>query len=55
MEHDPKRTKPNYSGNVAKIEDGMISVIEGNSGDSCRRNQHPVRECVIMGYEVPKY
>ncbi len=54
-EFGPQDGKPDHTGIVEKVEDGVIWTIEGNSADSCRRNQHPVGEYVIMGYGVPKY
>ena len=54
-EFGPQDGKPDHTGIVEKVVDGMVWTIEGNSGDSCRRNQHPVGEYVIMGYGVPKY
>ena len=54
-EFGPQDGKPDHTGIVEKVVDGVIWTIEGNSGDSCRRNQHPVGEYVIMGYGVPKY
>ena len=54
-EFGPQDGKPDHTGIVEKVENGMIWVIEGNSGDSCRRTQHPVGEYVIMGYGCPRY
>ena len=54
-EFGPQDGKPDHTGIVEKVLDGVVWTIEGNSGDSCRRNQHPVGEYVIMGYGVPKY
>ena len=54
-EFGPQDGKPDHTGIVEKVLDGVVWTIEGNSGDSCRRNQHPVGEHVILGYGVPKY
>ena len=54
-EFGPQDGKPDHTGIVEKVVDGVIWTIEGNSADSCRRNQHPVGEYVITGYGVPKY
>lgn len=54
-EFGPQDGKPDHMGIVAKVENGTIWTIEGNSGDACRMNQHPVGEYVIMGYGVAKY
>ena len=54
-EFGPQDGKPDHTGIVEKVVDGVIWTIEGNSGDSCRRNQHPVGEYVIMGYGCPDY
>ncbi|MBO4888212.1 MAG: CHAP domain-containing protein [Firmicutes bacterium] len=47
--------KPDHTGIVEKVVDGVVWTIEGNSADSCRRNQHPVGEYVILGYGSPQY
>lgn len=54
-EFGPQDGKPDHTGIVEKVENGVIWIIEGNSGDSCRRSQHPVGEYVIMGYGCPRY
>ena len=54
-EFGPQDGKPDHTGIVEKVIDGVVWTIEGNSGDSCRRNQHPVGEYVIMGYGCPRY
>ena len=54
-EFGPQDGKPDHTGIVAKVENGTIWTIEGNSGDACRMNQHPVGEYVIMGYGCPRY
>ena len=54
-EFGPQDGKSDHTGIVEKVENGVIWVIEGNSGDSCRRSQHTVGEYVIMGYGWPRY
>ncbi len=54
-EFGPQDGKPDHTGIVAKVENGIIWTIEGNSGDACRMNQYSVGEYVIMGYGCPKY
>ena len=51
----PQDGKPDHVGIVEKVVDGVIWTIEGNSGDSCRRNQRSVGEKVILGFGCPKY
>ena len=54
-EFGPQDGKPDHTGIVERVVDGVIYTIEGNSGDSCRRNEHPVGEKVILGFGVPRY
>ena len=54
-EFGPQDGKPDHTGIVEKVEKGVVCVIEGNSGDSCRRSQHTDGEYVIMGYGCPRY
>ena len=54
-EFGPQDGKPDHTGIVEKVENGIVWTIEGNSADSCRRNQHSVGEYVILGYGCPKY
>lgn len=54
-EFGPQDGKPDHTGIVVKVENGIVWTIEGNSGDACRMNQHPVGEYVIMGYGCPRY
>ena len=54
-EFGPQDGKPDHTGIVEKVENGVIWIIEGNSGDSCRRSQHTVGEYVIIGYGCPLY
>ena len=54
-EFGPQDGKPDHTGIVERVVDGVIYTIEGNSGDSCRRNEHPVGEKTILGFGVPKY
>ena len=54
-EFGPQDGKPDHTGIVEKVVDGVVYTVEGNSGDSCRQNQHPVGEYVILGYGCPEY
>ena len=54
-EFGPQDGKPDHTGIVEKVENGVIWIIEGNSGDSCRRSQHTVGEYVIIGYGCPLF
>ena len=54
-EFGPQDGKPDHTGIVEKVVDGVVYTVEGNSGDSCQQNQHPVGEYVIMGYGCPEY
>lgn len=40
---------------VEKVENGRVYTIEGNSGDSCRRRDHPLGFYEILGYGIPAY
>lgn len=51
----PQDGKPDHTGIVQKVENGMIYTVEGNSGDSCRINSYPVSHYEILGYGVPGY
>ena len=54
-EFGPQDGKPDHTGIVERVVDGVVYTIEGNSGDSCIRNEHPVGKKVILGFGVPKY
>ena len=44
-----------HVGIVEKVENGIVYTVEGNSGDSCRVNQHSIGNHQIYGYGVPQY
>ena len=45
----------NHVGIVARVEDGRIYTIEGNTGDSCRERSYPLGYYEILGYGIPAY
>jgi len=44
-----------HVGMVEYAENGVVHTIEGNSGDSCRRQSYPIGSSVIVGYGTPIY
>lgn len=44
-----------HTGIVEKVENGMVYIIEGNSGDTCRKKSYPIGYYEILGYGVPAY
>lgn len=46
---------PDHTGIVEKIENGYVYTIEGNTSDSCRRQQYTVGNPNIFGYGTPSY
>ena len=48
----PQDGQADHVGIVEKCENGIVYTVEGNSGDSCRRNQYPVGQYEILGYGV---
>lgn len=44
-----------HVGIVEKVENDIVYIVEGNSGDSCRINQYSVGHYEILGYSVPQY
>lgn len=46
---------PDHVGVVEKVENGIITVIEGNFSNSVKRRQIPVNYRYIRGFGVPKY
>jgi len=46
---------PDHTGIVEKIENGYVYTIEGNTSDSCRRQQYTVGNPNIFGYGTPAY
>lgn len=45
----------NHVGIVAKVEDGYVYTIEGNSGDSCVQRRYRIGYYEILGYGMPAY
>lgn len=48
-------TDADHVGIVEKVENGMITVIEGNYSQSVKRRVIPVNHRYIRGYGVPRY
>ena len=48
----PQDGEADHVGIVEKCENGIVYIIEGNSGDSCRQNQYPVGYYEILGYGI---
>ena len=46
---------PDHTGIVEKSENGYVYTIEGNTSDSCRRQQYTVGNPNIFGYGTPSY
>lgn len=46
---------PDHAGIVEKIENGYVYTIEGNTSDSCHRQQYTVGNPNIFGYGTPAY
>ena len=44
-----------HVGIVARVEDGRVYTIEGNTSDSCLERSYPVGYSEILGYGVPEY
>ena len=42
-----------HVGIVERVENGRVYTIEGNSGNSCRRNSYPLGYYQILGYGIP--
>ena len=47
--------RADHVGIVAKVENGRVYTIEGNSGDSCRERSYMVSEYRLLGYGIPQY
>ena len=54
-ESGPQDGLSDHTGIVQKVENGIVYIVEGNSGDSCRVNQYPIGHCEILGYGVSQY
>lgn len=44
-----------HVGIVESVVNGTVYTIEGNSGDTCRRNSYPIGYYEIYGYGIPAY
>lgn len=44
-----------HVGIVARVEDGRVYTIEGNTSDSCLERSYPIGHSEILGYGVPEY
>lgn len=51
-ESGPQDGQSDHVGIVARVEDGMVYTIEGNSGDACRERSYPIGHYEILGYGV---
>ena len=47
--------RADHVGIVAKVDNGRVYTIEGNSADSCRERNYPVGYLEILGYGIPAY
>lgn len=47
--------RADHVGIVAKVDNGRVYTIEGNSADSCRERSYPVGHYEIIGYAIPAY
>lgn len=47
--------RADHVGIVAKVDNGRVYTIEGNSADSCRERSYPVGYLEILGYGIPSY
>ena len=46
---------PDHVGIVARVENGVVYTVEGNSGDACRERHYTVGHYEIFGYGIPSY
>lgn len=49
-ESGSRDSRADHVGIVAKVENGRVYTIEGNSGDSCREQSYPLENQWILGY-----
>ena len=47
--------QPDHVGIVARVENGRVYTIEGNSGDACKEKSYLVGYYEILGYGIPAY
>ena len=52
-ESGPQDGQSDHVGIVARVEDGIVYTIEGNSGAACRERSYPIGYYEILGYGVP--
>ena len=45
----------NHVGIVEKVENGKVYIIEGNSGDACKKLEYNLGDSRILGYGAPAY
>ena len=44
-----------HVGIVEKVEDGLIYTVEGNAGDRCIEDSHPLSTAPVYGFGLPAY
>ena len=44
-----------HVGIVEKVEDGLIYTVEGNAGDRCIENSHPLGAAPVYGFGIPAF
>ena len=54
-ESGPQDGLSDHVGIVARVEDGRVYTIEGNTSDSCRERSYPIGYYEILGYGIPAY
>ncbi len=54
-ESGPQDGLSDHVGIVARVEDGRVYTIEGNTSDSCREKSYPLGHFEILGYGIPAY
>ena len=54
-ESGPQDGLSDHVGIVARVEDGRVYTIEGNTSDSCRERSYPLGHFEILGYGIPAY
>ena len=51
----PQDGQSDHTGIDERVENGRVYTAEGNSGDTCRQNSHPIGYYKILAYGVPAY
>ena len=54
-EAGPQDGLSDHVGIVARVENGRVYTIEGNTGDSCKERSYPLGYYQILGYGIPAY